>query len=106
MVTATTDICFEHDVLKADGLVLVDFWAEWCAPCKAMAPLLDAAAQSYRGKVTIVKLDVGLYPNTAARYRVRGLPALLLFRHGVVVAQKTGAVSRAQLLDFLAAHES
>lgn len=104
MVTATTDICFEHDVLKADGPVLVDFWAEWCAPCKAMAPLLEEAAQTHRGKVTIVKLDVGLYPNTAARYRVRGLPALLLFSQGVVVAQKAGGQSRAQLQDFLSGH--
>ena len=104
MVTTTTDICFEHDVLKADGLILVDFWAEWCAPCKTMAPLLEEAARTHRGKVAIVKLDVGLYPNTAARYRVRGLPTLLLFSQGVVVAQKAGGLSRAQLQDFLAGH--
>ncbi len=97
----TTDVRFASDVLRSELPVLVDFWAEWCAPCKAIAPLLEDLSKVYASRLRIAKLDAGLHPATAARYQVRNLPTLLLFKNGVVVASKTGAVGRKQLVEFL-----
>src|SRR6201995_3285688 len=90
----TTDERFEADVLKSELPVLVDFWAEWCGPCKMIAPALDQAAQSYAGKLRIAKLDVDENGATAAKFNIRGIPALLLFKDGQVVGQRVGAVSK------------
>lgn len=99
-----TDASFVTDVLKAEGSVLVDFWAEWCGPCKMIAPLLDEIAGEYQGKLTITKLDIDQNPATAPQYGIRGIPTLLLFKQGVVVATKVGALSKTELKKFLDDH--
>lgn len=96
-----TDSSFESDVLKAEGPVLVDFWAEWCGPCKMIAPILDDIAAEYEGKLTIAKLNIDENPATAPQYGIRGIPTLLLFKNGAVAATKVGALSKSQLKDFL-----
>jgi thioredoxin 1 len=96
-----TDTSFEADVLKSNGLVLVDFWAEWCAPCKMIAPMLDEIADEYKGKVTIAKLNIDESPKTPARYSVRGIPTLILFKNGQVEGQKVGALRKSDLAAFL-----
>lgn len=97
----TTDAAFQSDVLDADTPVLVDFWAGWCAPCKAIAPVLEDLANEYEGKVKIVKVDVTSCEETAVNYNIRNIPALLLFKNGEVVAQQIGAVPRSKLVDFI-----
>ena len=92
-----TDDSFDTDVLKADGLTLVDFWAEWCGPCKMIAPILDEIAEEYQGKLTIAKLNIDQNPGTAPKYGIRGIPTLLLFKNGEVAATKVGALSKGQL---------
>jgi len=99
-----SDDSFENDVLKADGLTLVDFWAEWCGPCKMIAPILDEVAGEYEGKLTIAKLNIDDNPATAPKYGIRGIPTLLLFKNGEVVATKVGALSKGQLKEFLNAN--
>ncbi|STW32395.1 thioredoxin [Klebsiella michiganensis] len=89
-----TDDSFDTDVLKADGLTLVDFWAEWCGPCKMIAPILDEIAEEYQGKLTIAKLNIDQNPGTAPKYGIRGIPTLLLFKNGEVAATKVGALSQ------------
>jgi thioredoxin 1 len=89
-VQTFTDGNFEASVLKAGGPVLVDFWAEWCGPCKRLAPTIDALATDYAGKLTIGKLNVDDNPNTAVKFQIRGIPAVLLFKHGKVVDQVVG----------------
>ena len=89
-VQTFTDGNFETSVLKAGGPVLVDFWAEWCGPCKRLAPTIEALATDYAGKVTIGKLNVDENPNTAVKFNVRGIPALLLFKGGQLVDQVVG----------------
>jgi thioredoxin 1 len=89
-VQTFTDGNFDQSVLKAGGPVLVDFWAEWCGPCKRLAPTVDALAADYTGKVTIGKLNVDENPNTAIKFNVRGIPALLLFKGGELVDQVVG----------------
>ncbi|MCL1143716.1 thioredoxin TrxA [Shewanella gaetbuli] len=96
-----SDDSFENDVLKSDIPVLVDFWAEWCGPCKMIAPILDDVAQEYAGKVTVAKLNVDQNNISPAKYGVRGIPTLLMFKAGELVATKVGALSKTQLKEFI-----
>ncbi len=100
-ITAITDANFEDEVLKSDTPVLVDYWAEWCGPCKAIAPILDDVAPEYVGKVKIVKMNMDDNPNTPPKYGIRSIPTLMLFKNGTVEATKLGALSKAQLTEFL-----
>jgi thioredoxin 1 len=100
-ITHTSDAAFEADVLKSDTPVLVDFWAEWCGPCKMIAPILEEAAGHYEGRIRIAKLNVDENSASAARFNIRSIPTLLLFQKGEVVAQKVGAVSQSHLHAFL-----
>ena len=101
-VIAFTDANFDREVLQSDTPVLVDFWATWCAPCKAIAPLIDAAADEYAGKVKVGKVNVDENQATPGKYGVRGIPTLILFKGGVVVDQIVGAVPKSQLDALLA----
>nr|VFK13584.1 MAG: thioredoxin [Candidatus Kentron sp. LPFa]VFK17661.1 MAG: thioredoxin [Candidatus Kentron sp. LPFa]VFK29534.1 MAG: thioredoxin [Candidatus Kentron sp. LPFa]VFK63909.1 MAG: thioredoxin [Candidatus Kentron sp. UNK]VFK70750.1 MAG: thioredoxin [Candidatus Kentron sp. UNK] len=100
-VAYVTDDSFEQDVLKQEGPVLVDFWADWCGPCKVIAPILEEAAKEYAGKVVIAKLNIDENPSTPPRYSIRGIPTLMLFKQGKVEGTKVGAVSKSQLFAFL-----
>lgn len=95
------DDSFENDVLKSDLPVLVDFWAEWCGPCKMIAPILDDVSEEYAGRVTIAKLNVDQNNVSPAKYGVRGIPTLLLFKNGELAATKVGALSKTQLKEFI-----
>ena len=96
-----TDQDFQEKVLDSDKPVLVDFWAEWCGPCKAIAPMLSELAEEYRDKVTIVKLNVDENPKTSQRFNVRSIPTLILFKNGQVEGQKVGALRKSDLVAFL-----
>ena len=100
-IVQLTDDSFETDVLEASGLVLVDFWAEWCGPCKMIAPVLDDIATEYEGQVTVGKLNIDQNATTPPKYGVRGIPTLLLFKNGEIVDTKVGALSKNQLKEFL-----
>ena len=105
MAKHVTDADFAPEVLQADVPVLVDFWAEWCPPCKAMSPILDALSVELAGKVKIVKLDVDSNPGITVQYNVRAMPTLIIFRNGQPVDLKVGAgQSRAQLVKWLESH--
>lgn len=99
-----SDATFESDVLNAETPVLVDFWAEWCGPCRMMTPTIDAVASDYAGKVKVGKLNVDDNGNTATRYGIRGIPTLLLFKGGKVVEQRVGAVGKSEVQKMLDAH--
>ena len=96
-----TDETFESEVLKADEPVLVDYWAEWCGPCKAIAPIVDEIAEEYAGRLKVAKLDIDQNPATPPKYGIRGIPTLMLFVGGEVEATKVGAVSKSQLTAFI-----
>jgi len=100
-VVHTSDDAFETDVLGSDQAVLVDFWAEWCGPCKMIAPILDEIADEYAGKLKVVKLDIDSNPAIPRRFGVRGIPTLMVFKAGEVEATKVGAVSKSQLAAFI-----
>ena len=100
-IVHTNDDSFETDVLLSDKPALVDFWAEWCGPCKMIAPLLDEAASEYSDKMSVVKLNVDESPNIAQKFGIRSIPTLMLFKDGAVQAQKLGAMSKSQLTEFL-----
>lgn len=99
-----SDATFESDVLKSEVPVLVDFWAEWCGPCRMMGPTVDQVATDYSGKVKVGKLDVDSNQQTAARYGIRGIPTLLLFKDGKVVDQKVGAIGKPEFQKMLDSH--
>ena len=101
MSTKVTDSSFESEVLRAPGPVLVDFWAEWCGPCKMIGPFLEDISVEMKGKVTIAKLNVDENPATPTKYGVNGIPTLMLFKNGNVEATKVGAVSKSQLTAFI-----
>ena len=98
---AVTDASFETDVLKASQPVLVDFWAEWCGPCKQIAPALEQIAQELQGKVTVAKLDIEASPTTPSKYGVRGIPTMMLFKDGQMTSMKVGAMPKQKILDWL-----
>lgn len=101
MVEHVSDGSFDADVLNGDKLVLLDFWAEWCGPCKMIAPVLDQIATDYADKLVVAKMNVDQNPETPAKYGVRGIPCLMLFRGGEVIATKVGAVSKTELAKFI-----
>ncbi len=100
-IVHTSDASFSSDVLKSETPVLLDFWAEWCGPCKMIAPILDEIAEEYKGRVKIAKINIDENPQTPPKFNIRGIPTLILFKNGTVEAQKVGAVSKSQLAAFL-----
>ena len=103
-ISNITDASFERDVLQADAPVLVDYWAEWCGPCKMIAPVLEEIAQEYAGKIKVCKLNIDDNKETPPKYAVRGIPTLMLFKNGNVEATKVGALSKSQLAAFIDSH--
>ncbi|HAC35258.1 MAG TPA: thiol reductase thioredoxin [Gammaproteobacteria bacterium] len=100
-ISHVTDASFETDVLNADRPVLVDYWAEWCGPCKMIAPVLEEISTEYAEKLSIVKLNIDENPQTPPKYGIRGIPTLMIFKNGQVEATKVGAVSKSQLAAFI-----
>lgn len=100
-IVQISDSSFEQDVLRADGPVLVDFWAEWCGPCKMIAPVLEEIADEYAGKLKVAKLNIDSNPDTAPKYGVRGIPTLIIFKNGQAEGTKVGALSKSQLAAFI-----
>ena len=101
LIKHVNDSSFEADVLQSDKPVLVDFWAEWCGPCKMFAPVLDEIAKEYGDKVRIAKLDIDANPSTPGKYGIRGIPTVILYKDGQAHAQKVGALTKSQLTAFL-----
>ncbi|MDA0221689.1 MAG: thioredoxin TrxA [Proteobacteria bacterium] len=100
-ISHVTDASFEEDVLKAEGPVLVDFWAEWCGPCKQIAPTLEDIAKDYDGRVRVVKVDIDSNPQTPSKYGVRGIPTIMMFKGGEVAAMKVGALPKSKLYEWV-----
>jgi thioredoxin 1 len=100
-IVHVTDASFAQDVLSASTPVLVDFWAAWCGPCKMIAPILDDLAEQYAGKIKIAKVDVDANKEIPGKFNIRGIPTLLIFKNGQVEATKVGALSKAQLVEFI-----
>jgi len=100
-IKSTSDATFDKDVLQSGHPVLVDFWAEWCGPCKMFAPVLDQVAKEYEGKITIAKLDIDANPSTPGKYGIRGIPTVILYKGGQPHAQKVGALTKSQLTAFI-----
>ncbi len=98
---AATDENFEAEVLKAEGIVLVDFWAEWCGPCKALSPVLDEVAGEMEGKLKVVKVNIEEAPDAPTKYNVRGVPTLILFKNGQAIDTKVGGMPKAQLAEWI-----
>jgi len=104
LIKHVSDASFEADVVQSTTPVIVDFWAEWCGPCKMIAPILDELSGVYADRVRIAKLNIDENPQTPPKFGIRGIPTLILFKNGTVEAQKVGAVSRSQLAAFLDSH--
>ncbi len=100
-IISLTDESFETDVIKSNVPVLVDYWAEWCGPCKSIAPMLEEIAEEYEGKLVVAKLNIDDNTDTAPKYGIRGIPTLMLFKDGEVEATKVGALNKSQLTAFL-----
>tara|TARA_Y100000768_G_C23860595_1_gene625489 strand:+ start:566 stop:889 length:324 start_codon:yes stop_codon:yes gene_type:complete len=100
-VTAVSDDKFESEVMESDLPVLLDFWAEWCGPCKMLSPILDEVAQNYDGRLKVVKINIDENPETPQKFAVRGIPTLMLFKGGNLEATKVGAMSKSQLVAFI-----
>ena len=101
LIKHVTDLSFEADVLKSSQPVLVDYWAEWCGPCKQIAPILDEVSLTYQGKLQVVKMNVNENRAIPDKFNIRGIPTLMLFKDGKLAATKVGALSKAQLSDFI-----
>ena len=101
LIKHLSDASFEADVLQADTPVLVDYWAEWCGPCKMIAPILDEVAGAYQGKLTVAKMNVDENREIPAKFGIRGIPTLMVFKNGQLAATKVGAMSKAQLTAFI-----
>jgi len=105
-VTSVTDTSFETEVLKASGIVLVDFWAEWCSPCRVMAPLFEEISTELEGKIKLVKVNIGKCPELVQQFAIKSVPTLMLFSGGKVIATKTGASSKQQLVNWISEFET
>jgi thioredoxin 1 len=104
LIQHTSDAAFDSDVLKADKPVLVDYWAEWCGPCKMIAPILDEVSKDYDGRLKVAKMNVDENRDVPAKFGIRGIPTLMLFKDGQLAATKVGALSKAQLTAFIDSH--
>jgi thioredoxin 1 len=104
LITHVSDASFDADVLKSDRPVLVDYWAEWCGPCRAIAPILDEVSRDYDGRLRVAKMNVDENREVPAKFGIRGIPTLMLFKNGQLAATKVGALSKAQLTSFLDGH--
>ena len=104
LISHVSDDSFDADVLAASGAVLVDYWAEWCGPCNMIAPILDEVAKEYVGKLKVAKLNIDQNEGTPPKYGIRGIPTLMIFKDGNVVATKVGALSKSQLTAFIDSH--
>ncbi len=99
--TKISDASFETDVLKAEGPVLVDYWAEWCGPCKMIGPALEEISNEMQGKITVAKLNIDENPQTPSKYGIRGIPTLMVFKNGQVAATKVGALPKGKLVEWI-----
>jgi len=104
LIQHTSDAAFDSDVLQADRPVLVDYWAEWCGPCKMIAPILDEVSKDYDGRLKIAKMNVDENRDVPAKFGIRGIPTLMIFKGGELAATKVGALSKAQLTAFIDSH--